>query len=159
MKHRHRKRRLRRIAKWAGVVVSSILLGVTVASCFFVVDYRTGGGSHNRRSIGVFAGSILFFRAPFLSNVPGWDGVWHFDLRRPDWRPLEFGWKVSGNGYWIVLPLWVPFSIVALPTAWLWWRDHRRRPGHCRKCGYDLTGLTGGRCPECGTELDRRMPT
>ena len=23
-------------------------------------------------------------------------------------------------------------------------------PGHCRKCGYDLTGNTSGICPECG---------
>ncbi len=24
----------------------------------------------------------------------------------------------------------------------------------CRECDYNLTGLTGGRCPECGTDLD-----
>ena len=32
----------------------------------------------------------------------------------------------------------------------------RRRPyprGHCRRCGYDLTGNTSGRCPECGIRL------
>ncbi len=28
------------------------------------------------------------------------------------------------------------------------WR--RRRRGCCTKCGYDLTGNTSGRCPECG---------
>jgi predicted Zn-ribbon and HTH transcriptional regulator len=26
-------------------------------------------------------------------------------------------------------------------------------PDVCRKCGYDLTGNTSGRCPECGAEL------
>ena len=26
--------------------------------------------------------------------------------------------------------------------------------GHCRNCGYDLTGLTSGRCPECGAPTD-----
>lgn len=25
-------------------------------------------------------------------------------------------------------------------------------PGHCAHCGYDLTGNTSGRCPECGRE-------
>ena len=25
--------------------------------------------------------------------------------------------------------------------------------GHCRGCGYDLTGLTSERCPECGRTL------
>ncbi|UCE59849.1 MAG: hypothetical protein JSU63_20695 [Phycisphaerales bacterium] len=23
-------------------------------------------------------------------------------------------------------------------------------PGHCRKCGYDMTGNLSGNCPECG---------
>jgi hypothetical protein len=26
-------------------------------------------------------------------------------------------------------------------------------PGHCKKCGYCLFGLTSRRCPECGTEF------
>ncbi len=26
-------------------------------------------------------------------------------------------------------------------------------PGHCRDCGYNLTGLTSSRCPECGTAV------
>jgi len=29
------------------------------------------------------------------------------------------------------------------------------RPGHCRRCGYDLTGNVSGRCPECGTDVPR----
>ena len=27
-------------------------------------------------------------------------------------------------------------------------------PGHCRHCGYNLTGNVSGRCPECGEEGD-----
>jgi hypothetical protein len=27
-------------------------------------------------------------------------------------------------------------------------------PGHCRDCGYNLTGLTSDRCPECGRTLE-----
>lgn len=43
--------------------------------------------------------------------------------------------------------------------AWLWvrWRNHLliSRPGHfCIECGYDLTGNTSGRCPECGREVE-----
>lgn len=26
-------------------------------------------------------------------------------------------------------------------------------PGHCWKCGYDLTGNVSGVCPECGTKV------
>ena len=28
--------------------------------------------------------------------------------------------------------------------------------GTCPKCGYDITGLTSSRCPECGTKLPAR---
>lgn len=27
-------------------------------------------------------------------------------------------------------------------------------PGRCSRCDYDLTGLTSGRCPECGLDVD-----
>ena len=51
----------------------------------------------------------------------------------------------------VIVPLWIGFTIVAIPTAFLWWRDRGRiRPGHCQHCGYDLTGNVSGRCPECG---------
>lgn len=52
-------------------------------------------------------------------------------------------------------PLWIPTLIVIVPTTWMWRHEiiaHRRRPGVCRKCGYDITGLVGKEaCPECGT--------
>jgi len=35
--------------------------------------------------------------------------------------------------------------------GWFDWR--KRKPGHCRKCGYNLAGNVSGRCPECGRTL------
>jgi uncharacterized paraquat-inducible protein A len=32
-------------------------------------------------------------------------------------------------------------------------REARRRSGFCVTCGYDLTGNTTGRCPECGAPI------
>lgn len=32
------------------------------------------------------------------------------------------------------------------------WRAARKGPPICMKCGYNLSGLTQCRCPECGTE-------
>ncbi|MBU0616661.1 MAG: hypothetical protein KKI02_02990 [Planctomycetes bacterium] len=52
------------------------------------------------------------------------------------------------------IPLWLPFLIVMIPTAFLWWRDRRRiPPGRCQDCGYNLTGNVSGRCPECGQAI------
>lgn len=53
-----------------------------------------------------------------------------------------------------IVPLWIPFLFVAIPTAFLFWLDRRRIPlGHCQRCRYDLTGNTSGVCPECGTAI------
>lgn len=46
----------------------------------------------------------------------------------------------------------------ALPAGIVTFRDLAEliageRGGWCQKCGYDLTGLTGDRCPECGQPL------
>ena len=32
------------------------------------------------------------------------------------------------------------------------WPGHPR--GHCRSCGYNLTGNTSGRCPECSASFE-----
>ncbi len=53
---------------------------------------------------------------------------------------------------YILLPLWLPFVVVTIPTTWVFWRDRRRiPPGHCQKCGYNLTGNESGICSECGS--------
>lgn len=49
------------------------------------------------------------------------------------------------------------FGIVFLPMLYLsWWVGHwisppkRSLPGFCPKCLYNLRGISGNRCPECG---------
>jgi hypothetical protein len=53
------------------------------------------------------------------------------------------------------LPIWILLTPLAVATGLLWWIDRRRIPsGHCRRCGYNLTGNISGRCPECGTACE-----
>jgi hypothetical protein len=51
----------------------------------------------------------------------------------------------------VQMPLWIPLLLVIAATAWLWLRLRSTPAGHCRTCGYDLTGNVSGRCPECGS--------
>ena len=53
----------------------------------------------------------------------------------------------------LALPLWIPLLLIGAPTVILWRNDRRYPPGHCRKCGYNLTGNVSGICPECGTPI------
>jgi len=48
-------------------------------------------------------------------------------------------------------PLGALFVIFVVPTIVLSRFDRRLWKGHCRRCGYDLTGNMSGICSECGT--------
>jgi hypothetical protein len=69
--------------------------------------------------------------------------------------------KTPAIDYWlVVVPLWAPTLIFAIPPAYAaasWWRTRRRRTrqraGLCPRCGYDLTGNVSGACPECGSPV------
>ena len=47
-----------------------------------------------------------------------------------------------------VLPLYLPAFLLLGTLVWMLTRK-TPRPGHCRKCGYDLTGNVSGCCSEC----------
>jgi hypothetical protein len=102
-------------------------------------------------------------------TVERWD--WKMRDQTSDWeffhswtRRDQFGWawrpstQVAATVPTITItwvPLYIPFTLLALPTAWIFYRDRRsvrwRREGRCLGCGYDLSGVSG-KCPECGRE-------
>lgn len=64
--------------------------------------------------------------------------------------------RYTGTYLFVGVPYWLPVMTIGALPAWHLRRASRRtrriERGLCSRCGYDLRVLTGGRCPECGTE-------
>src|ERR1043166_499316 len=96
------------------------------------------------------------------------------ESRRRKQKPISSGMKLAALVYFLALIFlgsWVvewlnvwnkspALLLIVLPgylVPYLAIRLHKRRkrarylPHCCQSCGYDLTGNTSGRCPECGT--------
>jgi predicted RNA-binding Zn-ribbon protein involved in translation (DUF1610 family) len=153
--------RTRRILKWVGLVGC---LGVVLvfASTWFRLAEICCWANTDVYFIGTVPASLRY------SAVYDVQGDWRF-------RDAESGIKITGvppycrdpenwchwprinrtrvepaHGTVVVLPLWIVFLVIAIPTAFLWHHDRRPPKGHCQRCGYDLTGNESGTCPECG---------
>ena len=89
-----------------------------------------------------------------------------------DWRtrePISFGRSLKRN-ICLIIPFVPIVLLVTLMKGWRWgdkwantrvvWRKYEFKPPfdprglRCVSCGYNLTGNTSGRCPECGTSID-----
>jgi len=104
-----------------------------------------------------------------------WRSMSHYHLGRVHWlmelhstptevnEPLGYRYAATFRGH--VLPLhvhpvpfvlnWlVYFAALSGGVAGLTWRRRRRR---CASCGYDLEGLGGGVCPECGERVAKAL--
>src|SRR5262245_46766733 len=142
--------RVRRVTKWTGLAACGLLLAAYVLTIWGYVEYRTTRWGVRVRPGGL---GISWSSSPLVPRHRGWtSGTGKAVL--PDWwfdyqcRRLYTGLIIS----WASVPLWAFLLPCAGLTAWLWRRDWRIPPGHCR-CGYDLTGNTSGRCPECGAAV------
>ena len=99
----------------------------------------------------------------FLGRGPRWflnrtDQLDHTRRFRLDWTPPHTATCAqSTQGTWkeVVIPFWFAFALAATAFVLLWRRARRLPPGHCRGCGYNLTGNVSGRCPECGRAVER----
>jgi predicted amidophosphoribosyltransferase len=48
------------------------------------------------------------------------------------------------------------FILWTVPTLLVWRFLPKFPRGHCRRCGYNLKGLTEPRCPECGESFKHK---
>lgn len=67
----------------------------------------------------------------------------------------------NGGPLLLMAPAVGAFIVASIVTGvWSWSRGAPAAPGgppSCRACGYDLSGLHGCVCPECGGSLDARQ--
>ncbi len=147
-----RRPRLRRVAKWGGLTLSLLILLTWGASLVFAWEYWRLSPSH---LITLDLDRGVLVTCWYDADVPTSESSFavRYEFSRPSWR-LRFEQGINRFVY-IGLPLWIPFLLAALPTAFLFWRDRRTPPGHCQECGYDLTGNTSGVCSECGERINR----
>lgn len=69
------------------------------------------------------------------------------------WLPLvEWG----PGGPQVVIPLWIPCVSFTVAAVYFHRKARGPKPGHCRKCQYDLTGNESGVCPECGSSTSSK---
>jgi hypothetical protein len=147
-----RRSRTRRVLKWVGTVACLLVAATFLLSGWWLVDLQ-----HGRVFVGLGMGGLNvadakqrrqhYFRCDVQRHKYGFR-FWNSVGRMPS-QPRELGFSMK-------LPLWVLFVVAVIPTWCLWWSDrHPFTPGHCQKCGYDLTGNVSGRCPECGTVIER----
>ena len=170
-----RRRRLQRVGKWGATGLSVIVLLLWLASARWMIEYQWSRGTS---MYGVFicrgAAAIYADVEPdvYLSGEWAYQDRYHrpkllrgiaadpWRIERLDpglpqihwpavWAGCRSGSVSCLSGTDRLVPFWMPFIVILIPTAILWWRDRPPRSGHC-ECGYDLTGNVSGTCPECG---------
>lgn len=143
-----------------------ILIGLTIAACcgYVLSAYCFG--------ILGFGNAIEFYVADGILRV---QVVLFQDSEWSDGLPIEFRAELNPYGaYWRMwwwdggiapgilaaeFPVWVVAAVCGASAITVWSLRRRRRsaPGCCVHCGYDLTGNTSGRCPECGCAVAERV--
>ena len=106
-------------------------------------------------NFGVRLQTLRVHRTVFYATNPG-----PTDFRTLDFGPIRYcRWGrddlQSFRCSQVEIALWLIWPLVGAWPVWAFvhgplTRWHRRRHGRCLHCGYDLTGLTEPRCPECG---------
>ena len=151
--------------RWIGLGILMVLVAAWLASGWGYAGYNAVGKSGGHALV-VASGAVNYIRYdgglpsgpgalgtgwvlnrfPFVIGTPDWKwGLWEWTEQRP---PVGAGGPAFVGGH---VSLAVPIFLFGMPSAILWYRRFRHvPPGHCRKCRYDLAGVTNATCPECG---------
>ena len=140
-----------RIVKWTGLAMCALL-----GSAWVVSQFMGGAYIGATTTLGVSRGAVgMLVYTPDPGDYIGWIG-YRLNAVDPRWWP-SYDDRTSPQTSTLprlrtrrlFVPLWIPLLPATIATVILWRRD-RIPPGHCRQCGYNLTGNVSGRCSECG---------
>lgn len=149
-----------RWTRWVAAI-AAIVIGIpAILSLFITLEFSDSRAA----TAGGLGSGTLYIQfevdSPVKRSRINWDVTMHGP--KLDTRPL--GWplrttRLNFNGTFvnvliIDLRLWV-LALAAMSVfigAWLVGR-RQRDPAKCPDCGYDLRGLAGGTCPECGAPV------
>lgn len=148
------RRRIRRVLKWGGLGLSLVIAMAWLVSLRWSLHRRDllYGGQGVTYGFGEGCLGVEYEESPIFVDgqrksgplVPGVCRAGIHTTSRCRWTPVRLR---ALNWCTVIVPLWIPFLLVALPTAVLFWRYRRRvPPGHCPHCGYDL--VSEQRCAE-----------
>jgi hypothetical protein len=148
--------RWRRWVKWIGCCGAIVIGSTWLVSARWLVWYSWKADvlePDDARVVGLGEGGVFYrafhrhYRSDYILGSAGWHTApcaWQWGLAPPTIVSRQYR-----TDLW--LPLWPVIAVVAACTVLVWlWPTHVRADQCCR-CGYDLTGNTSGRCPECGT--------
>ena len=93
-------------------------------------------------------------RWPYLFNSicsAGVSGLLWMVVCSIESRSISNVWPIA-LAIWFLLFMPVAF-LVGIPILLLWPKPKPIPHGHCRNCGYNLTGNVSGICPECGERI------
>jgi hypothetical protein len=158
-----REGRAARVMRRAGTVVSAVVALLFAVSLFCMMTWYDGTVWHVGYGHGVVGGVRVDYEEEARQS-PGVQVVrWQRGLTVDrSWSVPVIWWPEAGCdgsptfARRVVVPLWLPFALAAVPTSLLWRAELRRRrrirQGLCAGCGYDRRGLPAdAKCPECGT--------
>ena len=138
---------------WVVTALTLLVIAVSVLSTRATLDLMywrvsgelAGGGM----TLVVYLSSEMdpweFYAAAF------WERTWNLENAVLPRAGREPGWW----DIWVVIPMWLVCGGAVAVCAVVWWHALRVGKGHCRLCGYNLTGNTSGRCPECGRPVEQ----
>ncbi len=128
---------------WAASLLAPAVAGGSLIT--LAITHDTSPGNWCMAVTGLLYSLVGLSYTLYARNVIG---------RRP-WLQCAYAGVSVFLLLFIFTPGLAPLFAVAIIVALWWLETHQIPPGHCRKCRYDLTGNTSGRCPECGTPISQ----